>query len=278
MDDDLIGQRVAVVGATGGIGAAVVEELAHRGATVLASGRNAERLELLRSERVIPLVLDIGRDDAGEALEVAVARELGGLDALINAAGAIGPIGPTRGIDPKGMLENFRLGPVAALRLIQACAPLLDASSAPSVVVFSGGGSTDAFPHYSAYALEKTAMVRLVENLAAEEPAWKVNAVAPGFVATGIHEATLQAGSDLVGDSYFKKTQEGLAGTAVPPTHAAELCAFLVSSSSAGITGRLISAVWDPWRDATDDSEFRTSTSFGRLRRIDGQWFREVDR
>ena len=276
MHQDLVGRRVAVVGATGGIGAAVVDELARRGATVLASGRNVERASALRRDHVIPVVLDIGDDDAGDVLSDSAVRELGGLDALINAAGAIGPIGPTRSIDPAGMLENFRLGPVAALRLIQSCAPLLDESSAPSVVVFSGGGATDVFPRYSAYAMEKTAMVRLVENLAAEESAWKVNAVAPGFVATGIHEATLQAGAELVGDNYFAETQERLGGKAVPPTHAAEVCAFLVSDESAGITGRLISAVWDPWREAASDSPLRTSASFGRLRRIDGQWFEEV--
>jgi NAD(P)-dependent dehydrogenase (short-subunit alcohol dehydrogenase family) len=277
MHGDLNGRRVAVVGATGGIGSAVVKELARRGALVVAVGRSDERLSLLPCERVFPLALDIGRSDAGILLEGAVARELGGLDALINATGAIGPIGPTRSIDPLGMLENFRLGPVAALRLIQACASLLDESPAPSVVVFSGGGATDVFPRYSAYALEKTAMVRLVENLAAEESAWKVNAVAPGFVATGIHEATLQAGAELVGDSYFAETQERLGGKAVPPTHAAEVCAFLVSEESAGISGRLISAVWDPWRGAAPDSPLRTSASFGRLRRIDGQWFEDVN-
>jgi NAD(P)-dependent dehydrogenase (short-subunit alcohol dehydrogenase family) len=278
MQLDLSGCRVAVVGGTGGIGEAIVHELACRGASVLATGRDHNRVEALRGERITPLVLELGHDDAGEALATGVMRELGGLDVLVNAAGAIGPIGPTRGIDPDGMLESLRLGPVAALRLIQACAPMLDASEAPSVVVFSGGGATGVFPRYSAYALEKTAMVRLVENLAAEEPNWKVNAIAPGFVATGIHDATIDAGSDRVGDAYFAETLDRLEGTAVPPTHAAELCAFLASHESCGISGRLISAVWDSWREASDDSELRRSSSFGRLRRIDGQWFREVER
>jgi 3-oxoacyl-[acyl-carrier protein] reductase len=278
MPEDLTGRRVCVVGATGGLGSAVVEELARRGANVLASGRRPDRLAKLRSDLVRTVVLDVGRGDAGDVLAESAVSELGGLDALINAAGAIGPIGPTRSIDPDAMLESFRLGPVAALRLIQRCSELLDASKAASVVVFSGGGATDAFPRYSAYALEKTSMVRFVENLAVEEPAWKVNAVAPGFVATEIHEATLHAGSDLVGDAYFTETQKRLAGTAVAATHAAELCAFLVSDASKGITGRLISAVWDPWRESGGQSELRESPTFGRLRRIDGQWFREVER
>ena len=68
MHQDLVGRRVAVVGATGGIGAAVVDELARRGATVLASGRNVERASALRRDHVIPVVLDIGDDDAGDLL------------------------------------------------------------------------------------------------------------------------------------------------------------------------------------------------------------------
>jgi 3-oxoacyl-[acyl-carrier protein] reductase len=278
MEQDLVGRRVAVVGATGGIGTAVVEELLQRGATVLAAGRDLGQLEKLRRGVIIPVVLDVGRSDSGDELAAAAAEHMGGLDALINAVGSIGPIGPTRSIDPEAMLENFRLGPIAALRLIQSCADFLDASHTPSVVVFSGGGATDVFPRYSSYALEKTAMVRLVENLAAEEPRWKVNAVAPGFVATSIHDATLAAGSELVGDDYFAKTEEGLAGKAVSASHAAELCAFLVSAASDGISGRLISAVWDPWRDASPDSALRRSGSYGRLRRIDDQWFRAVER
>lgn len=144
------------------------------------------------------------------------------------------------------------------------------------MTLFSGGGATDAFPRYTGYALEKTAIVRLVENLAVEEPRWRVNAIAPGFVATGIHQATLEVGVAGAGYDYFAETERRLAGAAVPPTHAAELAAFLASAEAAGISGRLISAVWDPWREAAGRARLRTSSSFGRLRRIDGQFYDEL--
>lgn len=276
MADALEGVRAAVVGATGGIGSAVVAELVDRGAVVLATGRDEQRLAALAGDRVRVLQLDVGTVDAGKALVGAASEMLGGLDALIIAVGAIGPIGPTRSVDPEQVLENLRLGPVAALRLIQGCSALLDASHSPSVTLFSGGGATDAFPRYTAYALEKTAIVRLVENLAVEEPAWRVNAVAPGFVATAIHDATIEAGVDAVGEAYFGETERRLDGAAVPPTHAAELCAFLASREAEGISGRLISAVWDPWREPEGRELLRTGAAYGRLRRIDGQWFDEV--
>ena len=274
--DDLKALRAAVVGASGGIGSAVVAELAGRGARVLATGRDADRLSALVASGATTLVLDVDDPQAPIGLAAAARERLGGLDALIVAVGAIGPIGPTRSVDPHGVLENLRRGPVAALGLVQACADLLDASPNASVTLFSGGGATDAFPRYTAYALEKTAIVRLVENLAAEEPRWRVNAVAPGFVATDIHDATLAAGADAVGDAYFAETQRRLDGEAVPASHAAELCAFLASDAAAGISGRLISAVWDPWREPAGQEALRSSRSFGRLRRIDGQWFAEA--
>lgn len=273
MSADLERIRAVVVGASGGIGTAIVGELLARGAAVLATGRDETRLHALAGERCDVLRLDVGDPDAAGALAATAKRRLGGIDALIIATGAIGPIGPTRSVDPDRVLENLRLGPVAALRIIQACVAQLDASPSASITLFSGGGATDAFPRYTAYALEKTAIVRLVENLAAEEPRWRVNAVAPGFVATGIHDATIEAGADAVGEEYFDETERRLGGAAVPPTHAAELCAFLASPEAEGISGRLISAVWDPWRDPDGARMLRSSPVFGRLRRIDEQFF-----
>ncbi len=113
---------------------------------------------------------------------------------------------------------------------MQACAPLLDAAPSPSVVLFSGGGATGPFPRYSAYALAKVATVRLAENLAAEEPGWRVNAVAPGFVATGMHETTLALERE--------RRRALLRGDRAPPGRrdpaevAAGLVAFLLSDEA----------------------------------------------
>jgi NAD(P)-dependent dehydrogenase (short-subunit alcohol dehydrogenase family) len=272
--DDLTGRRVALVGATGGIGAAVYRELRRRGARVLATGRRREALGHLEGEAEAIVPLDLADPSAAaqlaDAIGAAYAHEL---DALVIAAGALGPIGPTRTVDLTEVERTLQEGPIAALALIQACASPLDAGRDPAVVLFSGGGATDAFPRYSAYALAKVAIVRLVENLAAEEPSWRVNAVAPGFVATAMHDATLAAGEDVVGP-YYAETRRRL-DEAVASEHAAELVAFLVGTSSSGITGRLVSAIWDPWREATGQALLREDASFGRLRRIDGQRYFE---
>jgi NAD(P)-dependent dehydrogenase (short-subunit alcohol dehydrogenase family) len=269
-------QRIAVVGGTGGLGRAVVDALLARGDRVLATGRDPGRLEALRGRGVLALALDLGDRGCGAALAAAARDGLGGaLDGLVLAAGRLEPIGPTRAVDLGALARTLDEHVVGALRVVQACAPLLDAAPAASLVLFSGGGATGPFPRYSAYALAKVATVRLAENLAAEEPGWRVNAVAPGFVATGMHETTLAAGREDVGP-YFEETERRLAD-ATPPEAAAELVAFLLSDASEGISGRLISAVWDPWREEAGRAVLRGDGDFGRLRRIDDQRYRDAD-
>jgi NAD(P)-dependent dehydrogenase (short-subunit alcohol dehydrogenase family) len=267
-------RRIVVIGATGGLGRATVEELRREGARVLGTGRNEERLRAVAELGAEPMRLDLHDAGAPVALRTQIDGRFGGiLDGLVLVAGSLGPIGPTRSIDLDATATTFSEHALAALAVVQACAGALDASYAPSVVMFSGGGATSSFPRYTAYSLAKVAVVRLVENLAAEELGWKVNAVAPGFAATGIHAATFAAGRDAVG-TYFEETQQRLTDP-TPPTVAAQLVAFLLGDESEGITGRLISAVWDDWRSEAVRAELRDSESFGRLRRIDGQQFRE---
>jgi len=264
------GARIVVVGGTGGIGGAVVSALAARGDRILATGRDPGRLAALAEGGVATHPLDLRDPGCGADLATAAADHgFDRVDGLVLAAGGLGPIGPTRAIDAGGVGDAFVEHVVGPLRVVQALAPRLDAAGSPSVVMLSGGGATGAFPRYSAYALAKVATVRLAENLAAEEPGWRVNAVAPGFVATDIHRATFAAGPAAVGP-YYRETEDRL-GRATPPEVAAGLIAFLLSDESAGISGRLISAPWDPWADPDARGALRGDGDFGRLRRIDDQ-------
>ncbi len=250
----------------------MVDEIRREGARVLATGRDPSALERLAAAGAEVRTLDLADAAAPAELRAAAEEEFGGaLDGLVVATGSVEPIGPTRGVDLGEVERALRVGPVAAIGLVQACAGLLDAGRSPSIVLFSGGGATQALPRYTAYALAKVAIVRLVENLALEEPGWKVNAVAPGVVATGIHEPTLTAGVEVAGPNYDETRRQ--LDNAVPPTAASALVAFLLSDESRGISGRLISAVWDDWRQERCRTLLREHPSFARLRRIDLQQF-----
>jgi 3-oxoacyl-[acyl-carrier protein] reductase len=125
-------------------------------------------------------------------------------------------------------------------------------------------------PRLSAYAASKAAVVRFTETLAAElsDSRIDVNSVAPGALNTRLLDEVLAAGPEKVGTDFYQRARRQKEEGGAPLEKGAELCAFLLSSESDGITGRLLSAVWDPWETlATKHVELRGSDVY-TLRRI----------
>jgi NAD(P)-dependent dehydrogenase (short-subunit alcohol dehydrogenase family) len=277
-EDSLRGKRIVVTGAAGGIGRVVAAELAHRGASLALVGRRARPLDVLMAE--LPggphdiHVLEVSREDRWRARrpELSPARKI---DGLVTTAGVLGPIGRAGTWDLAEFRQTLDTNLLGTLVPILA---LLDdlVAGGGSIVTFSGGGATAPLRRYDAYAVSKAAVVRMTENLAEDllESGVRINAIAPGFVATEMHRATLDAGPERVGPVYFDRTAKAVeSGSGDSPELAAELTAFLVSDSSGGITGRLISARWDPWRDPAFQALLRSDPHLARLRRIDNQFF-----
>ena len=74
-----------------------------------------------------------------------------------------------------------------------------------------------------------------------------VNAIAPGALATRLVDEVLAAGPEKVGAAFFEKNKEWKEKGAMPLELGARLAVYLASAESDGITGKLISAQWDPW-------------------------------
>ena len=270
---ELSGRRVLVTGATGAIGVETAAALAKQGASVTAVARRGEALSKLvddlpgRDHRWV--ALDVGDPDAWEA----IAGDLAEVTDVVCAAAALGPIGKAGTYTPEAFGATVAVNVLGALCAVHHCLAGLK-GSAGGVVFFSGGGATAPLPQYDAYAASKAAVVRLAENLAvALAPEVRVNAVAPGFVASALHEATLEAGPELAGADYHARTQAELAAGGFPPQEAAELVALLLSGAARGVTGKLISAQWDPWRDTDFLTRLRVEPDLATLRRIDGVLF-----
>ena len=117
------------------------------------------------------------------------------------------------------------------------------------IVQLSGGGATRPLPGLSAYAASKAAVVRFAETLAEElrEHRVDVNSIAPGPLNTRMLEEILSAGPECVGQSYYDQALEQQRSGGIPLREGAKLAVFLGSVASDGITGKLLSAVWDPW-------------------------------
>jgi 3-oxoacyl-[acyl-carrier protein] reductase len=198
---------------------------------------------------------------------------LGDMSGLVCAAALLEPIGPIGSYDIDAFRRTMDVNVVGTLLAIEACLPALRAAGG-SIVTFSGGGATSPLPNFDAYAASKAAVVRLTENLSPAIAPVAINAVAPGFVATEIHQATLDAGPELVGHAYYERTRADLAGGGFPAEDAARLVAMLLDRPP--FTGKLISAQWDPWQDSVFISRLAAENDLGTLRRIDDQFFVRV--
>ena len=266
-----------MTGGSLGIGLEVSRELAASGARVIVAARGAQAIEAatgaLAGSGHEGLVLDVSDSGSWEKAGAWVDGG-GGLDGLVTAAGVLGPIGALDEVPASELADAIAINLLGTMFALRFSLPRLRASGGRAVT-FSGGGGTSPLPRYDAYAASKAAVVRLTENLAASEDV-EINSVAPGFVATRMHEQTLQAGPHAAGQGYYDRTRTELAGGGFPAAAAAELVCFLLSEQARGISGRLISAQWDPWREDRFRARLRSDSALGKLRRIDEQFFAPV--
>jgi NAD(P)-dependent dehydrogenase (short-subunit alcohol dehydrogenase family) len=268
-------RRVLITGGSKGIGRAAADALAGRGWRVALLAREEQALQRARSE--LPgdghdaFVMDVADEAAWERL----APRLDEVQGLVCAAAVLDPVGPIGSYAVADFRRTLEVNLVGTLLAIRACLPALLASRG-AIVTFSGGGATAPLTRFDAYAASKAAVVRLSENIAVElaDQGVRVNSVAPGFVATGIHQSTLAAGPGLVGADYFEHTRAELKRGGVPAREAAELvCQLLEDDPDAPFTGKLISAQWDAWREPSFRRRLAEERDLATLRRIDDELF-----
>ncbi len=200
--------------------------------------------------RIEARVADVSREEDVDALVAAVTSAFGGLDALIVNAGIYGPMGGIEDVDWRGWVDAIHINLLGAVYCTRAALPALRRSARGKIVILSGGGATKPLPFLSAYAASKAGVVRYGETLAEElrEAGIDVNMVAPGALNTRLLHEVLAAGPATVGDAFYEASLKQRESGGTPLTLGAELCVFLASRDADGITGKLVSAPWDPWR------------------------------
>jgi len=268
--------RVAVVtGGSQGIGKDVVRRLLEEGAKVAFCARNAQNLKATAEElsSISPDLLSIQADvtrevDIAELVRATLER-FSHIDILVNNAGVYGPIGLAWEIDPVEWREALTTNLVGAFLACRAIVPVLVRQRRGKIINMSGGGAATPFPRYTAYAASKAALVRFTETLALEVADYniQVNTIAPGFVATSLHQRTLEAG-ERAGAEFLRKTKDELERGGVDPAIPAALVAFLASDNANRITGKFISSVWDDWKNFEQHVDEIAKTDVYTLRRI----------
>jgi 3-oxoacyl-[acyl-carrier protein] reductase len=256
----LSGLNALVTGGSQGFGRYIVEAFLAEGANVLFCARTAADVARAGTElaaqfpggpKLKGVVADIADPASVSALFAAAASFLGPLDAVVNNAGQYGPIGPTEEIPWAEWLQTVNINLSGTLLVSREAIRVMKPRGHGKIVVISGGGATNPMPRFAAYAATKAAVVRLTETLAEElrEFHIDVNAVAPGALQTRLMAQVLAAGPEKAGPDFYAQNQKWAEHGAVDPRLGAALCVFLASRESDGITGKLISARWDPWRD-----------------------------
>lgn len=264
--------KIVVTGSSSGIGRALVEYLLQRGDQVWGLARSDQsEFAQKHAGRFSAMRCDVSNWPGLQRATEEISRTIDSLDALIACAGTQGAIGPSIDIDPLQWSQTVRTNLDGTFYSFRALYPLLaHASRRSKVICFSGGGATKARPNFSAYAVAKTGIVRLVENLAEElrDRPIDINAIAPGAINTSMTDEVLALGPKAVGEAEYRAAvkQKETGGSSLEK--ALGLVGFLLSPESDGISGRLISAPWDAWSSFASHRDTIAQSDIYTLRRI----------
>ncbi len=273
-------RNTIVTGGSQGLGRAIVEAFVREGANVLLCAREehaaahlAEHLQAtapLPGQRVLAQRCDVSMESDVEALFAVADEALGPLHVLVNNAGIYGPKGPTDAVSFEEWKRCVEINLYGTLLPCRAAMPRFRHAGYGKIINLSGGGATNPMPNISAYAASKAAVVRLTETLALELQAHRVdvNAVAPGALNTRLLDEVIAAGPEKVGADFYQKSLQQAQSGGVPLALGADLCVYLASAESDGVTGKLLSAKWDPWPTLHERIADLNSTDIYALRRI----------
>jgi 3-oxoacyl-[acyl-carrier protein] reductase len=274
----LSGRTALVTGASMGLGAAIAERFVSAGAGVVICARDAQRLEDqrvrlqrdYRGSQILSCRADIARPGDVDALFAEAAGAFGRLDILVNNAGIYGPLGHTDEIDWAEWVEAISINLIGTVYCCRKAVELFKPNRYGKIINISGGGATSPLPGISAYAASKAGLVRFTETLALEVKGHgiDVNAIAPGALATRLTDQLIAAGPEKVGAAFHQRMVKLKADGGTPLTLGAELCLYLASKDSDGLTGRLIAAQWDPWPFSDEIRRDIAESDIYTLRRI----------
>lgn len=278
----LSGKVAIITGANQGFGLEIARKYVLAGADVMLCARNAALLQKIKADldklaapgqKVLAKAGDVSVEADVRALVSETLTKLGGCQILVNNAGIYGPKGEIEAVDWAEWIKAIEINVYGSILMCRAILPHFKAKGYGKIIQLSGGGATNPLPRISAYAVSKAAIVRFAETLAEEVRGTgiDVNAIAPGALNTRMLDEILEAGPKKVGKAFYERSlkQKELGGT--PLGRGTELALFLASAASDGITGKLISAVWDDWEHWPEHLDELSSSDVYTLRRIAGR-------
>lgn len=279
MNKSLQGRAAIITGANQGLGEAIAYAFVQAGADVMLCARDEVKLAgvvaELRSlckkgQRVEALRADVSKREDVDQLVYATLAVFPQIHILVNNAGVYGPKGSVDTVDWDEWVQAIEINLLGSILTARVLLPHFRAHQYGKIIQLSGGGATAPLPFISAYAASKAGIVRFMETLAEEVKAEgiDVNSIAPGPLNTRLLDEVLEAGPEKVGKVFYERALKQQAEGGAPLERGAELTVFLASAASDGLTGKLISAVWDPWEKFAEHTADLQKTDIYTLRRI----------
>ncbi|USZ68562.1 glucose 1-dehydrogenase [Halorussus salilacus] len=243
-----VADRTAIVtGASSGIGRAIAEEFAADGANVVVCSREqgnvdpvAEGIrEGVADGDALAVECDVTDRDAVSALVDATVEEFGGLDVLVNNAGA-SFVANFDDISPNGWAKILDINLTGTYNCTQVAGEHLKDGGGSVVNLASVAGQQGA-PYMSHYGAAKAAVVNLTRSLAFEwaSDGVRVNCIAPGFVAT----PGLESQMGISADDVAREEVERRVGVS---EEIADVARFLASPASSFVVGETVTAAGVP--------------------------------
>ena len=275
----LEGRSAIVTGASQGLGMAMARAFSAAGANVLICSRDEGAITRTRDDllgtsatrgRVVALAADVSREDDVRRVVDAAIDAFGRIHILVNNAGVYGPMGSIDHVPWADWVRAVEINIYGSVLPIRAILPHFRQHRYGKIIQLSGGGATTPLPRITAYAAAKAAVVRLAESVALDvkDEGIDVNSIAPGALNTRMMDELMAAGPDAVGKGFYDRMRKIAEEGGTPLDTGAKLAVFLASAASDGITGKLLSAPWDPWESLQDHRDELDSSDIYTLRRI----------
>lgn len=203
---ELTDMVIIVTGAGRGIGAEAARHLAKEGAKVVVSARSLEAARGVAGEiereggSATALACDVADYASVASLVGKVDARFGRIDALVNNAGTVEPIGPIIDTDPEAWAKAVEINLVGAYHMVHAVLPIMQRAGAGTVINLSTGAAFKPMEGWSAYCASKAGLAMFTRSIDHEYAAHGIRAIgfAPGVVDTGMQAQIRASGINPV--------------------------------------------------------------------------------
>lgn len=273
-------KKVLITGASQGLGKEIAKGFILEGADIFICSRSIDNLKntflelkklASQGQQIYYKSIDVSNPDEVNDLLNEFFNKFNRIDVLVNNAGILGPKGPFENVNWEEWLYAFNINFAGSAYLIFKLIKKFKQQNNGCIIQISGGGATSPFPYMTAYASSKAAIVRFIESVSIELSSYNVtaNCISPGALDTRMQKEVLEAGPDAVGKEYYDKIFEFKKKGFSPFHKAVSLVINLACGTKLQkLSGKLISAIWDDWRDFENNQDDLNNSEIYTLRRV----------